>query len=196
MTLVLASASPTRRRLLAGAGIAAEMRPAPIDERAAEMPLLAAGASPHDIAVALAAAKALAASEAEPDALVIGADQTLDLGGERLTKPADMEAARLQLLRLSGRPHRLHSAVACARAGEIVWQHVESPTLTVRDLTPAAIGRYLAAVGEDALTSVGAYQLEGRGIQLFERIDGDFFAILGLPLLPLLAFLRAERVLE
>ena len=196
MSLVLASASRTRRRLLAAAGIAADIRPAPIDERAAEAPLLAAGAHPRDIAVALSAAKALAASEAAPDALVIGADQTLDLDGERLTKPADMEAARRQLLRLSGRSHQLHSAVACARAGTIVWQHAESATLVVRDLTPAFVGRYLAAIGEDALASVGAYQLEGRGIQLFERIDGDFFAILGLPLLPLLAFLRAERMLE
>lgn len=196
MRLVLASASPTRRRLLAAAGVAVDIRPALIDERAAEAPLLAARVAPRDIAMALAAAKALAASEAAPDALVIGADQTLDVDGERLTKPADMEAARRQLLTLSGRPHQLHSAVACARAGTILWQHVESATLEMRHLTPAAIGRYLAAAGDDALASVGAYQLEGRGIQLFERIDGDFFAILGLPLLPLLAFLRAERVLE
>ena len=196
MRLVLASASPTRRRLLAAAGVAVDIRPAPIDERAAEAPLLAARVAPRDIAMALAAAKALAASEAAPDALVIGADQTLDVDGERLTKPADMEAARRQLLTLSGRPHQLHSAVACARAGTILWQHVESATLEMRHLTPAAIGRYLAAAGDDALASVGAYQLERRGIQLFERIDGDFFAILGLPLLPLLAFLRAERVLE
>ena len=118
----------------------------------------------------------------------------LDLDGERLTKPADMEAARRQLLKLSGRTHLLHSAVACARGGEIVWQHVETAALTMRKLTPAFIGRYLAAVGEEALTSVGGYQLEGRGIQLFEKVDGDFFAILGLPLLPLLAFLRSEGV--
>jgi septum formation protein len=195
MKLVLASASATRRRLLAEAGIEAEARPAPIDERALEAPLLAVGATPRDIAVALAAAKALATSEAVPGALVIGADQTLDCDGERMTKPSDMDAARQQLLKLSGRSHRLHSAVACARDGTILWQHVESPTLTMRKLPPDDIARYLAAVGEDALASVGAYQLEGRGIQLFERIDGDFFAILGLPLLPLLAFLRSERVL-
>lgn len=196
MTLVLASASPTRRRLLAEAGIDAEARPAPIDERAVEAPLLAAGATPRDIAVALAAAKALAMSEAVPATLVIGADQTLDLDGERMTKPSDMEAARQQLLQLSGRAHRLHSAIACARGGTILWQHVESPTLTMRAITSDVVARYLASVGEDALASVGAYQLEGRGIRLFERIDGDFFAILGLPLLPLLAFLRAEKVLE
>ena len=196
MKLVLASASPTRRRLLAEAGIDAEARPAPIDERATEAPLLRAGATPRDIAVALASAKALAASEAAPAALVIGADQTLDLDGERMTKPSDMDAAGQQLLRLSGRSHKLHSAVACARDGTILWQHVESPTLTMRKLAPDDIARYLAAVGEDALSSVGAYQLEGRGIRLFERIDGDFFAILGLPLLPLLAFLRSQKVVE
>ena len=196
MKLVLASASPTRRRLLAEAGLDAETRPAPIDERATEAPLLAAGATPRDIALALASAKALATSEAVPEALVIGADQTLDLDGERMTKPSDMDAARQQLLRLSGRSHRLHSAVACARGGTILWQNVESPTLTMRKLTPDEIARYLASVEEDALASVGAYQLEGRGIRLFERVDGDFFAILGLPLLPLLAFLRTEKVLE
>jgi septum formation protein len=195
MRLVLASASATRRRLLAEAGIDAEARPAPIDERALEAPLLDAGATPREIAVALAAAKAVATSEAMPGALVIGADQTLDRDGERMTKPSDVDAARRQLLTLSGRTHQLHSAVACARDRMILWQHVESPTLTMRALTPDDIARYLAAVGEDALASVGAYQLEGRGIQLFERIDGDFFAILGLPLLPLLAFLRTEKVL-
>ncbi len=195
MKLVLASASPTRRRLLAEAGIEAESRPAPIDEREVEAPLLSAGATPRDIAAALATAKALAVGETAPGALVIGADQTLDLDGEPMTKPADLHAARRQLLQLSGRTHRLHSAVACARDGEILWQDVESPTLTMRSLTPEEIDRYLLSVGDDALASVGAYQIEGRGIQLFERIDGDFFAILGLPLLPLLDFLRAQKVL-
>jgi septum formation protein len=195
MKLVLASASPTRRRLLAEAGIEAKSRPAPIDERAVEAPLLSAGATPRDIAAALATAKALAVSERAPGALVIGADQTLDLDGKRMTKPADLHAARRQLMRLSGRSHQLHSAVACARDGEILWQDVESPTLTMRSLTPEDVDRYVSAVGDDALASVGAYQIEGRGIQLFERIDGDFFAILGLPLLPLLAFLRAQKAL-
>ena len=132
-------------------------------------------------------------SEARSGALVIGADQVLDLDGERLTKPADMEAARHQLLRLSGKTHLLHSAVACARGGEIVWQHVETARMTMRKLD-AGCDRPLSRGGraDDALTSVGAYQLEGRGIQLFDKIDGDFFAILGLPLLPLLAFLRSR----
>jgi septum formation protein len=192
MILVLASASEARRRLLSNAGLAFQAIPANIDERAAEQPLLDAGASPEDIATALAMVKAVDVSERRADDLVIGADQTLDLDGERLTKPADMEAARRQLLRLSGRTHRLHSAIACARGGEIVWRHEETASLTMRALQPAAVGRYLAAIGDEALASVGGYRIEGRGIQLFEAIDGDYFAILGLPLLPLLAFLRSE----
>jgi septum formation protein len=196
MTLVLASASRARQALLANAGVAFEVAPAAIDERAAEQPLLKAGATPDDIAVALAMAKAAAVSDPRPGDLVIGADQVLELEGERLTKPQDMESARRQLLQLSGRTHELHSAVAAARAGEVVWQRVETARLTMRRLDPAAIGRYLAEVGDAALTSVGAYQIEGPGIRLFERIEGDYFAILGLPLLPLLAFLRAEGVVE
>jgi septum formation protein len=127
---------------------------------------------------------------------VIGADQVLELDGERLTKPADMEEARRQLLRLSGRTHQLHSAIACARGGGILWQHSETAHLTMRKFSPAFVGHYLAAIGAGALNSVGAYQLEGRGIQLFDKVDGDYFGILGLPLLPLLAFLRSEGVLE
>jgi septum formation protein len=107
-----------------------------------------------------------------------------------------MEAARRQLLRLSGRTHLLHSTVACARDGRVIWEHQESPRLTMRKLDPAEVGRYLAAAGPGVLASVGVYQLEGPGIRLFDRIDGDYFAILGLPLLPLLKFLRAERAIE
>jgi len=196
MTLVLASASRARRALLENAGVAFEAVPAALDERAAEKPLLDAGAPPDDIAAALAMAKALAVSEGRPGDLVIGADQVLAFQGERLVKPEDMEAARRQLLRLSGETHTLHTAVAAARGGEVLWQHAEAAHLTMRQLPPAFIGRYLAAVGPQALESVGAYQLEGRGVQLFERIDGDFFAILGLPLLPLLEFLRGEGIVE
>jgi septum formation protein len=119
----------------------------------------------------------------------------LELDGERFTRPADMEAARHQLLKLSGKTHTLHSAVVCAEDGKIVWQHVEPAEMTVRPLTPQFIGRYLAAVGGAALSSVGAYQIEGRGIQLFDKVDGDFFAILGLPLLPLLTFLRSREII-
>jgi septum formation protein len=196
MRFILASGSSSRRALLKNAGLDFEVAPAELDERAAEAPLLKAGAAVEDIALALAMAKASMVSEAHAAALVLGADQMLELDGERLTKPSDMEAARRQLLQLSGKTHTLHSAVVCARDGEIVWQHVEPAHMTMRQLTPQLIGHYLAAVGPAALSSVGAYQIEGRGIQLFEKIDGDFFAILGLPLLPLLAFLRAEAVIE
>ena len=196
MKLILASGSRSRRALLENAGLALDVVPADLDERSAEEPLLKAGAPPEDIALALAMAKASMVSEAQPGALVIGADQMLELEGERLNKPEDMEAARHQLLKLSGKTHTLHTAVSCARGGEIVWQHVEPAHMTMRKLTPQFIGRYLAAAGPEALTSVGAYQVEGRGIQLFEKIDGDFFAILGLPLLPLLAFLRSEGIVE
>jgi len=196
MRLLLASGSQTRRSLLANAGVDFDAVSPGLDERAAEQPLLDAGATSEDVALALAMAKATMVSERYPDALVIGADQTLELDGSRLTKPENMDAARRQLLILSGRTHRLHSAVACARAGEVVWQMVDTASLTMRRLEPAVIGRYLAAVGEGALQNVGAYQLEGRGIQLFEAIEGDFFTILGLPMLPLLRFLRSEGVLE
>jgi septum formation protein len=192
MTLVLASASPARSALLSAAGLSFSVLPASIDERAVEIPLIAGGASPADLAAALAEAKAVAVSRAAGDALVIGADQTLDLDGNRWTKPASEADAREQLARLSGREHRLHSAVAVARAGRVTWHHAESAGLTMRPLTAAAIDAYLAAAGAAALSSVGAYQIEGPGIRLFERINGDFFAILGLPLLPLLAYLRSE----
>lgn len=196
MTLILASGSSSRRMLLANAGLDFSVVPADLDERAAEAPLLQAGAEVADVALALSMAKATMVSEVHPGAIVIGADQMLELDGERLTKPEDMEAARHQLLKLSGKTHTLHSAVVCARGGEIVWQHVEPAHMTMRKLSPQFIGRYLAAVGPAALSSVGAYQVEGRGIQLFERIDGDFFAILGLPFLPLLAFLRTQGIIE
>jgi septum formation protein len=194
MSLVLASGSAARRALLNNAGVVFEVVPADIDERAAEQPL--SDAPPDDVAQALAMVKAATVSERRPGDLVVGADQVLAVDGERLDKPADMEAARRQLLRLSGRTHHLHCAVACARAGEIVWQHAESAALTMRALEPGFIGRHLAAVGPEALLSVGAYQLEGRGIQLFDRIEGDYFAILGLPLLPLLRFLRGAGFVE
>ncbi len=196
MNLILASASSSRHALLENAGLTFEVVPAALDERAAEQPLIQAGAMPEDIAIALAMAKAASVSEAHPGALVIGADQVLELEGKRLTKPADMEAARHQLLLLSGKTHLLHSAIACARGGAIAWEHIETARLKMRRLAPAFIGRYLAAAGPDALTSVGAYQIERRGIQLFEKVEGDYFAILGLPLIPLLAFLRSEGIVE
>ncbi|HEX2256740.1 MAG TPA: Maf family protein [Afifellaceae bacterium] len=196
MALILASASPTRERLLRQTGLRFVVEPAELDERAAERPLVETGADAHDVAMALAMTKAGIISERSGVDLVIGADQTLEVEGERLNKPADMEAARRQLLRLRGRTHELNTAVCCARGGEIVWQHMTVTRLTMRQFSPEFLGRYLAQVGPSALESVGAYQIEGAGIQLFEAIDGDYFAILGLPLLPLLAYLRAEGALE
>lgn len=194
--IVLASSSPFRAELLQNAGLTFDVQPAELDERAAETPLAESGASPQDVAQILAEAKAAEVSERAGDAWVIGADQTLSLGDEIFHKPEDMEGARRHLLALSGKTHQLNSAVVLAQRGEVVWRHVSTASLTMRKLEPAFIGRYLAAVGEKALSSVGAYQVEGRGIQLFERIEGDHFTIVGLPLLPLLAELRARGVIE
>ena len=196
MMMILASASPARRDMLRAAGLEVEALAADIDERAAEAPLRETGAGPADIALALAMAKALDVSGRRPGALVIGADQTLDCDGEQFDKPADMEAARRQLLALAGKTHELHAGVALARDGEIVWSEVDTARMTMRRFSPEFVGRYLAKAGEAALSSVGAYQVEGRGIQLFEAIDGDHFTILGMPLLPLLAQLRRLGELE
>ena len=194
--IVLASGSPTRQTLLANAGVPFAVRVAPVDERAIAAPLIEAGASPADIATALADAKALVVSAAEPEALVIGADQTLDRDGILGTKPAGMAEARQQLAGLAGRSHFLHAAVAVARAGAVTWRHRDSARLTMRALGPAAIDRYLARVGDNVLKSVGVYQIEGEGIGLFEAIEGDYFTILGLPLLPLLLYLRSQGAIE
>ena len=193
--LILASKSPARVVLLKNAGISFEAVPASLDERALEAPLIAGRRTPGEIALALAEAKAIAVSRAEPAATVIGADQTLEADGARWTKPASLEEARRQLQHLSGRTHALHSGVAGARNGEIAWRHLDTARLTVRKLSASFIDTYLARIGDRALTSVGAYQIEDVGIQLFERIEGDFFTILGLPLLPLLDWLRAEGVI-
>lgn len=190
--IVLASGSPARRTLLANAGIAFAVESAALDERQVEAPLVARGAAPAEVAGALAAAKAIEVSRRRPEALTIGADQTLDCDGHRGTKSETIDEARAQLQRLAGRAHRLHSAVAVARHGAVRWRHQDSATLTMRPLTVAEIDAYLVRVGDSALRSVGVYQLEGEGIRLFERIEGDYFTILGLPLLPLLAYLRGE----
>ncbi|RUM98588.1 Maf-like protein [Pseudaminobacter arsenicus] len=194
--IILASGSPFRKTLLANAGIGFDAVPADVDERALEAPLEGSGATPEDVALILAEAKALNISEKNPGALVIGCDQTLSLGDRVFHKPGDKEEARRHLLTLSGKTHQLNSAVVLARDGETLWRDVSIARLTMRKLDPAFIGRHLARVGDKALASVGAYQIEGEGIQLFEKIDGDYFTIVGLPLLPLLAALREYGALD
>lgn len=190
--IILATASASRCAILKNAGVEFLARPAGIDEREVEAPLAAIGKSSAEIAMALAEAKALAVAREETDAVIIGADQVLDADGQRWNKPATLAEARDQLMALSGRTHVLQSAIAVAEKGKIVWRHHEASKMTLQHLTGQIIEAYLAEVGETALSSVGAYQIEGPGIRLFERIEGDYFAILGLPLLPLLGFLRGE----
>lgn len=195
-SLILASGSPFRRQLLENAGVSFSVERPDIDERAVEAPMKSSGATPEEVAQVLAEAKALDVSARHPEALVIGSDQTLSLGDEIFHKPADMEGARRHLLRLSGRTHHLNSAIALAQGGETLWRHVDIASLTMRKLDPAFIGRHLARVGDKALSSVGAYQIEGEGIQLFEKIEGSFFTIVGLPLLPLLDELRQRGAID
>lgn len=189
--LVLASKSQVRGKILAGAGLRFETRPARIDERAIEAQ---SGAS-DAVAVArlLAREKALAVAASLPGRLVLGADQTLARGDQRFSKPADRAGAAEQLRSLRGRTHALHSALALARGGEVLFDHVDSAQLTMRDFSDQFLDTYLDLAGGAAFTSVGGYQLEGIGVHLFERVEGDYFTILGLPLLPLLAFLRQNR---
>ncbi len=190
--LLLASRSLARLAVLRGAGLRVEARAVDLDERVLEAEARRAGAAPDDVARVLAREKALAASALAPDRLVLGADQTLAIAGEILHKPVDLADARAQLQRLSGRTHVLHSAVAIVRAEEVLFEVVESASLTMRALSDSCLDSYLADAGAQVLTSVGAYQIEGPGIHLFERIDGNHFTILGLPLLPVLAYFRSE----
>ena len=193
--LVLASASPARRAMLEAAGVALEVEPARVDEAALKAGLRAEGAPPRDQADALAELKALRVSARRPGRLVLGADQVLDLEGEALDKPADRAAARAQLERLSGRRHALVSAAVIAEDGQAVWRHVGRAELDMRPLGDAFIEGYLDRVGDAALASVGVYQAEGLGAQLFRRIGGDWFTVLGLPLLEVLAYLRTRGLL-
>lgn len=188
--IILASGSPFRKSMLENAGVAFEVDKATIDERAVEAAVEGSGLTPEDLASILAEAKALDVSQRRPGALVIGTDQTLSLGDEVLHKPSDMEDARRRLLALSGKTHQLNSAIVLVRDGEVVWRHVAVARLTMRELDPRFVGRHLSRVGDKALSSVGAYQIEGEGIQLFDKVEGDHFTIVGMPLLPLLAKLR------
>jgi septum formation protein len=191
--LVLASRSAVRRTLLEAAGVPVETCPADIDERGVE-----AGAplkAPVAIAALLAREKASVIAGRNRGRLVLGADQTLSLDGRRFTKPADRAAARAQLRALSGRTHELYSAIAFVRDDVVLFEHVGVARLTMRTVSDRFLDDYLDAVGDAATASVGAYQLEGVGIQLFERLDGDYFTVLGLPLLTALDFLRRHGCL-
>lgn len=193
-TVVLASKSASRAALLSSAGVAFETRGSGVDEDAAKTALLGEGAGPREVADALAELKALRVSAKTPG-LVIGADQTLDFDGALVDKAESLQEARARLLSFRGRPHRLHSAVVIARDGEPIWREVKSATLWVRSFSEPFLDAYLAAEGQALLGSVGCYRLEGPGVQLFERIEGDYFTILGLPMLGLLDFLRLHGAL-
>lgn len=188
--IILASASPFRKAMLANAGLEFRSVVAEIDERAVEATLSGSGATPEEVAEVLAEAKATEVSGRNPGVVVLGCDQTLSLGDRMFHKPKDMEGARRHLLALSGKTHHLNSAAVLVRDSRVLWRTVSVARMTMRTLEPGFVGRHLASVGQKALQSVGAYQIEGEGIQLFEKIEGDHFTIVGLPLLPVLAALR------
>jgi septum formation protein len=195
--IILASTSRARREMLAAAGIAFTVEAADVDEPAIRKTLLAAGsaATPPQIADALARAKAEDVSQRHKGSLVIGGDQVLALGTELLTKAKDEATARATLKKLRGKTHELHSAVALAADGKVLWTHTGTARLKMRDFSDAFLEEYLTRAGDRIGQSVGAYELEGLGVQLFDKIEGDYFTILGLPLLPLLAELRAQGMI-
>lgn len=194
--LILASGSSARAQILSAAGIPIEVHKPEVDERAVEAPLLAAGADGAQIAAALARAKALDVSLRRPGRYALGGDQTLAVDGALLSKPDGRAGARDHLRRLSGRTHQLHSAAALALNGQILLAVADSASLTARDLSEAFIETYLNVAGEAVLGSVGAYQIEGPGVHLFERIEGQHAVIMGLPLQSLIAGLRALALLR
>jgi len=193
--ILLASASPTRRHLLQQAGIPFNSAVPKFDEEGCKAALKRAGADAAHLAEALAEGKAASLAEIHPDAIVIGADQLLECEGTCYDKPMDRAALCTQLLSLRGKTHRLITAAVLHVEGRIGWRHVDSAELTMRDFSDGFLESYLDSQGERALGSVGGYQLEGQGIQLFARIEGDYFTILGLPLLPLLEALRQAGAL-
>lgn len=195
MKLILASASSSRARILRAAAVPFEIVPADIDEDGLKEGLLARGTQPLEVARALAKAKATHVSNAHGDALVLGADQVLQFEGELVSKCADMAAARRLLLKLRGRPHQLISALVLAQAGQVGWTYDDSATLEMRPFSEGFLDAYLAAEGSALLSGVGCYRLEARGAQLFDSIEGDYFCILGLPLVPLLVELRRTGVI-
>lgn len=191
--LVLASRSSVRRTLLAAAGVPTEVQPADLDERTLEAS--AGSLGPAAMAALLAREKAVSVGQRHRGRLVLGADQMLALDGRRFAKPADRAAARGQLRALCGRSHELHSAIAFAQDATVLFEHVGMARLTMRAFSDRFLDLYLDAAGSAATDSVGAYQIEGLGIQLFERVDGDYFTVLGLPIMEVLGFLRRHGCL-
>lgn len=194
-TVILASASEARAMMLREAGVAVEIVPSRVDEEAIKQAFRAEGVAPRDLADALAEAKAKRVSAAHPGALVVGADQVLVTGGEVFDKPRDRAEARAQLMHLRGGSHELLSAAVVLEDGAPVWRHIGAARLTMRPFTEEFLDAYLDAEGDAVLSTVGGYRIEGRGAQLFSRVSGDYFSILGMPLLELLGFLRARKVL-
>lgn len=194
--IVLASASSTRLALLRNAGLDVRVDPAAIDEAEVKAGYRHEGRQAMDLAVALAELKALRISSRYPNALVIGADQLLVCGDVWFDKPPDLDHAKAQLTALRGKTHMLVTAVVTVRGGLRLWHRLEVPRLTMRDFSDAFLEHYLRSTGNDILSSVGAYQLEGLGVQLFTGIEGDYFSILGLPLLPLLEHLRLQGAMS
>ncbi|MCZ6763804.1 MAG: Maf family protein [Alphaproteobacteria bacterium] len=201
--LVLASASAARTAMLTAAGVPHEVVPAQVDEAAIKAAIAADDAAPQTttqntaqiMAQTLGETKARQVATRRPGAIVLGADQILECGATLYDKPASMEAARAQLLELAGRVHRLWTSVSAVRDGQLLWHHNEAPELTMRGVGEDFIETYLEAAGQDVLQSVGAYRLEGLGVQLFDTIEGNHFTVLGMPLLPVLRFLRANSII-
>lgn len=193
--IILASKSAARRAVLEGAGVPFTALGSDVDEDTVKNAHLARGDGPQAIAASLAAEKALAVSRLHPQDLVIGSDQTLDLDGRLFDKVPDLDAMRARLRLMRGKAHQLHSATAVARGEKVLWSEIRSARLTMRDFSDGFLETYLAEHGAEALSSVGCYRLEAAGVQLFSAIEGDYFTILGLPLMGLLEFLRGEGVL-
>lgn len=193
--LILASASSVRRALLEAAGLVFEVRPARVDEAAIKQGARAGELPADETAISLAEMKAIRVARSDPEALVIGADQLLVCDGRWHDKPESVSAAREQLLALRGRQHTLITAILCQRGDQRLWHHLARPRLWMRSFSEAFLDDYLAREGDTVCASVGAYRLEGLGVQLFDRIEGEHAAILGLPMLPLLGFLRQHGVL-
>ncbi|WP_127106385.1 Maf family protein [Pararhodobacter zhoushanensis] len=191
--LTLASSSAIRATLLRNAGVEIQLKPARIDEDGLRESLSAEGATPHDIADALAEHKALRIASRDPQALVLGCDQLLECDGQLFNKPLNPQDARAQLTALRGKTHRLHTAAVLYAQGQPVWRHVSTPRLTMRDFSDAFLESYIAATWDEIRHCVGCYQIEGPGIRLFSKIEGDLFAIQGLPLLELLAILTQRK---